>query len=138
MGTWRKSPSGRSCAALLLAALVLPAAALVAGSSAQDRAPAGNPGSVAIPVPSGDAAPAPTAAAAARARANDDMERLRSEIRLLTELHAAQKALGDWNRLRVAAGEPAAKLDPALCGALAKWCRALPGTFGRGREGGGT
>ncbi|MDE0173321.1 MAG: hypothetical protein OYH76_23495 [Defluviicoccus sp.] len=129
---------------MLLAALVLPAAALVAGSSAQDRAPAGDPGSVAIPppvsvrAPSGDAAPAPTAAAAARARANDDMDRLRSEIRLLTELHAAQKALGDWNRLRVAAGEPAAKLDPALCGALAKWCRALPGTFGRGREGGGS
>lgn len=149
MAMGRTSPAGRGHASAFLIAFLLAASGLATGSLAQDRPPAGNAGSVAIPppaaiatpsgvpTPSGHAAPAPTAAAAARARANDDMDRLRNDIRLLTELHAAQKALGGWNRLRAAAGEPAARLDPALCGELGRWCRALPGTFGPGREGDG-
>ena len=77
-----------------------------------------------------DGAVTQTPAAAARARANDEMERLRMEIRLLTELKEAQEALRDWNRLRVQAGEPEAVLDAELCGRLKEWCAALPGTFG--------
>lgn len=77
-----------------------------------------------------DGAVVQTPAAAARARANDEMERLRMDIRLLTELKDAQEALRDWNRLRVQAGEPEAVLDPELCGRLKEWCAALPGTFG--------
>ena len=116
--------------AAILATLFLPAMGLAAGSWAQDRPPEASPGPETIRA--ADNSPA----AAARARANDDMDRLRREIRLLAELREAQRALENWNRLRVAAGEPAAQLDPALCGALAEWCRALPGTFGRGPEGG--
>ena len=71
-----------------------------------------------------------TPAAAARARANDEMERLRMEIRVLTELRDAQEVLREWNRLRVEAGEPETVLDIELCGQLKAWCAALPGTFG--------
>ena len=77
-----------------------------------------------------DVAVTQTPAAAARERANDEIERLRMEIRLLTELRDAQEALRDWNRLRVQAGEPGAVLDRELCGRLKEWCAALPGTFG--------
>ena len=115
--------------AAILAALLLPAIGLAAGSWAQNRPPEASPG------PETNRAADNSPAAAARARANDDMDRLRREIRLLAELHEAQRALENWNRLRVEAGEPAAQLDPALCGALSEWCRALPGTFGRGRKG---
>ena len=126
---WRVRP------AAAVAVLLLPAWGFSSGSWAQDRA--ASAAAVAIPRPAAAAPPAraPSAAAVARARANDDMDRLRSEIRMLTELRAAQHELTEWNRLRVEAGEPAAKLDPALCGALEDWCRALPGTFGTAREG---
>ena len=78
-----------------------------------------------------------TPAAAAREWANDEMERLRMEIRVLTELRDAQKALREWNRLRVEAGEPETVLDIELCGQLRAWCAALPGTFGSGAAPGG-
>ena len=139
----RKHPAslaGRARAAAILAVFLLPASGLAAGSWAQTGASGGNAGPAAGSPPAAGpmaAAPAPAAtpAAESRGRANDDMDRLRREIRLLTELREAQKALTDWNRLRVAAGEPAAKLDPALCGSLEEWCRALPGTFGKKPEG---
>ena len=73
-------------------------------------------------------------AARARARANDDLDRLRREIRLLSELHEAQKALLEWNGLRIETGEPAAVLDAEICTGMKEWCAALPATFGRRRE----
>lgn len=72
-------------------------------------------------------------AARVRAGAHDDMDRLRREIRVLSELHEAQKALLEWNRLRVETGEPAAVLDAEICAGMEEWCAALPATFGRGR-----
>ena len=72
-----------------------------------------------------------TPAAQARARAHDANERLRSEIRVLTELRTAQFALRNWNAERRKSGEPLTALDPALCVQLKDWCAALPATFGR-------
>lgn len=95
-------------------------------------------GALAVSFPSlgQEAAVKQTPAAAARGRANDEMERLRMEIRVLTELRDAQEALRAWNRLRVEAGEPETVLDIELCGQLKAWCRALPGTFGPGAAAG--
>ena len=95
-------------------------------------------GALAVSFPSlgQEAAVKQTPAAAARARANDEMERLRMEIRVLTELRDAQKALREWNRLRVEAGEPETVLDIELCGQLKAWCGSLPGTFGLGAAAG--
>ena len=77
-----------------------------------------------------------SAAANARAEANDDMDRLRREIRMLTELRDTQRGLREWNELRVAAGEPRAVLDRELCAGVKQWCAVLPGTFGRQAAGG--
>ena len=77
-----------------------------------------------------------TPAAIAREKANDELDRLRREIRMLTELRDAQQALKGWNELRVQGGEPETFLDSELCGRLRAWCVALPGTFGPAEAGG--
>ena len=65
-------------------------------------------------------------------RAVAGMERLRAEIRVLTELAAAQAGLLAWNRVRAETGAGPAVLPASLCAeaALAPWCRMLPATFG--------
>lgn len=78
-----------------------------------------------------------TPAAKARALAHDANERLRSEIRVLTELREAQSALRDWNADRRKSGEPLAALDPGLCAQMKDWCALLPATFGRSAPEGG-
>ena len=66
------------------------------------------------------------------ARAVAGMERLRTEIGVLTGLAAAQAELLAWNRLRAKTGAGPAVLPARLCAeaALAPWCPALPATFG--------
>ena len=65
-------------------------------------------------------------------RALAGMERLRTEIRVLTELAAAQAGLLAWNRVRAETGAGPAVLPASLCAeaAIAPWCRVLPATFG--------
>ena len=65
-------------------------------------------------------------------RAFAEMERLRSEIRVLRGLAGAQEALLMWNRERAEGGAGPAVLAGGLCAepALAVWCRSLPATFG--------
>ena len=78
-----------------------------------------------------EAAGRQTAAEVARAAANDDLDRLRREIRLLTELRDTQEKLREWNDRRAASGEPRAVLDAELCARMKQWCAVLPGTFGK-------
>ena len=65
-------------------------------------------------------------------RAAVEMERLRTEIRILGGLAGAQAALEAWNRERAESGAGPEVLPARLCAerALAPWCRALPATFG--------
>ena len=91
---------------------------------------------VSLPSSGQEAAVKQTPAAIAREKANDELDRLRRDIRMLTELRDAQQALKGWNQLRVQGGEPGTVLDPELCGRLRAWCVALPGTFGPAQAGG--
>ncbi len=65
-------------------------------------------------------------------RAFVEMERLQAEIGVLRALAGAQAALLAWNRVRGESGSALEVLAPHLCAGegLARWCRALPATFG--------
>ena len=71
------------------------------------------------------------AAEIARAGVQDTAEKLRWEIRVLTELRDAQASLRKWNAQRIATGEAPTVLDRDLCRFVEEWCAALPATFGK-------
>ena len=75
-----------------------------------------------------------TAGEIARAQVQDAADRLRSEIRMLTELRDAQASLQKWNAQRIATGEAPTVLDRDLCRFVEEWCAALPATFGKGKS----